>query len=138
MKKLNKYINEKLHLNKDIKMSNNAFDMFKEIVKLEDDEAYDIVNKWIEKNDIKTFDEIYAYEKDVDNMHFSKSQKDMLHIMSLNTFNETMDNLEKIEKGNVLKTLYTNNIIHIDGTKNVVQFGSRNLMERAFVFYYKR
>ena len=138
MKNLNKYINEKLHLNKDIKVSNNAFDIFKKIVKLENDEAYDAVNKWIEKNEIETFDEIYAYEKDVDEINLSKSQKDMMHIMSLNTYNETMDNLEKIEKGNVLKTIYHDNSIHIDGTKNVIQWGDIMLMEMAFVFYYKR
>ena len=125
-------------MNKDIKVSNNAFDIFKKIVKLENDEAYDAVNKWIEKNEIETFDEIYAYEKDVDEINLSKSQKDMMHIMSLNTYNETMDNLEKIEKGNVLKTIYHDNSIHIDGTKNVIQWGDIMLMEMAFVFYYKR
>ena len=136
MKRLNKYINEKLHLNKDIKLSNNAFDIFKKIVKIEDDKAYDIVNEWIEKNKITTFDEIYAYEKDVDIMHFSKSQRDMLHIMSLKTYNETMNDLT--DKEDSIITLYFNNIIQIDGTKNVIQFYYKKLMEQAFVFYYKR
>lgn len=137
MKDLNGYILEKLVIDKDVSLrKTDAFEIFNEIFHLDNENANTAVKNWIEKYNIKTFNEIYCTDIDFKAMDLSENCKQYIEVMSKKDFEEKAHWFDNNEDS--LQNVYQGGFIKIFGWKNGITWGNAKLMQNSFILYYNR
>ena len=137
MKDLNGYILEKLVIDKDVSIKNiDAFELFNKIFHLDNEDANTAVKNWIEKYNIKTFNEIYCTDIDFEAIKLPENCKQYIEVMSKKDFEEKANWFDNNEDS--LQNVYQGGFIKIWGWKNGINFANVKLTQNTFILYYNR